>query len=161
MEKERSICINQLPALRSILWLRMTSLLLVTSIRMVVVYDEYNACDVGPSLTMTGLPSQQACFSSWGCTESDTTEWLNWTELNWSSLLQVANVLKFQLRHQSFQEYSGLISFRIDWFPCCPRDTQESSPAPQFKSISSSKLSLLYGPTLPSVHDYRKNHRTQ
>ena len=30
------------------------------------------------------------------------------------------------------KDYSGLISFRIDWFDhCCPRDTQESSPAPQ------------------------------
>ena len=35
-------------------------------------------------------------------------------------------------------EYSELISFRIDWFPCCPRDSQESSPAPQFKNIRSS-----------------------
>ena len=60
MEKEGSICINQLPALLSILWLRMTSLLLVTSIRMVVVYDKYDACDVGPSLTVTGSPFQQA-----------------------------------------------------------------------------------------------------
>ena len=56
-------------------------------------------------------------------------------------------------------EYSGLISFRIDWFdPCSPRDSQESSPTPQFKSISSSVLSLLYGPILTSIHDYRKNH---
>ena len=52
-------------------------------------------------------------------------------------------------------EYSGLISFRIDWFdPCSPRDSQESSPTPQFKSISSSVLSLLYGPILTSIHDY-------
>ena len=28
-------------------------------------------------------------------------------------------------------EYSGLISFRMDWSPCCPRDSQESSPTPQ------------------------------
>ena len=35
-------------------------------------------------------------------------------------------------------EYSGLISFRIDWFDLCsPRDSQESSPTPQFKSINS------------------------
>ena len=52
-------------------------------------------------------------------------------------------------------EYSGLISFRIDWFdPCIPRESQESSPTPQFKSINSSVLSLLYGPTLTSIHDY-------
>ena len=37
-------------------------------------------------------------------------------------------------------------------------DSQGSSPAPQFESISSSVLSLLYGPSLTSVRDYRKNH---
>ena len=42
-------------------------------------------------------------------------------------------------------EYSGLISFRIDWSPCSPRDSQESSPTPQFKSINSA-LSFLYTP---------------
>ena len=41
-------------------------------------------------------------------------------------------------------EYSGLISFRMD----SPRDSQESSPTPQFKSINSSVLSFLYTPTL-------------
>ena len=39
-----------------------------------------------------------------------------------------------------------------------PRDSQESSPTPQFKSINSSALSLLYGPTFTSIHDYWKNH---
>ena len=51
-------------------------------------------------------------------------------------------------------EYSGLISFRMDWFP----DSQESSPAPEFESINSLVLSLLYGPTLTSIQDYGKNH---
>ena len=56
-------------------------------------------------------------------------------------------------------EYSGLISFRIDWFdPCSPSDSQESSPTPQFKSINSSVLSFLNGPTLTSIHDYWKSH---
>ena len=46
-------------------------------------------------------------------------------------------------------EYSGLTSFRIDWFDfLAVQDSQESSPAPQFESISSSVLSLLYSPTL-------------
>ena len=42
-------------------------------------------------------------------------------------------------------EYSGLISFGIDWFDlfCYPRDSQESSPTPLFESINSSVLSLL------------------
>jgi len=51
-------------------------------------------------------------------------------------------------------EYSGLISPRIDWSDWTARDSQESSPAPQFESINSSALSLLYGPTLTSTHDY-------
>ena len=42
--------------------------------------------------------------------------------------------------------------------PCSPRDSQESSPTPQFKSINSSALSFLYSPTLASIHDHRKNH---
>ena len=52
------------------------------------------------------------------------------------------------------------------WFPFWlinlislhPRDSHESSPAPQFKSISSLELSLLYSPTLISVHNYWKSH---
>ena len=44
------------------------------------------------------------------------------------------------------------------WSPCSPRDSQESSPTPQFKSISSSALSLLYSPTLTFIHDYWKDH---
>ena len=77
-----------------------------------------------------------------------------------SSSHEVAKVLELQLQHQSFQWV-----IRIDipqdwlaWFPCCPRDSQESSPTPQFQSISSSVLSLLYSPTLTSIHDYWKNH---
>ena len=48
-------------------------------------------------------------------------------------------------------KYSGLISFRVlVGSLCSPRDSQESSPTPQFKSINSSVLSFLYGPTLTS-----------
>ena len=39
------------------------------------------------------------------------------------------------------------------WSPCSPRDSQESSPAPQFENINSSALSILYGPTLTSIHN--------
>ena len=56
-------------------------------------------------------------------------------------------------------EYSGLISFRIDWLNLFDvQGTQESSPAPQFESIGASALSLLSGPALTSIHDYWKNH---
>ena len=56
-------------------------------------------------------------------------------------------------------EYSRLISFRIDWFDLLAvQGTLKSSPTPQFESINYLALSLLYGPTLTSIHDYWKNH---
>ena len=42
--------------------------------------------------------------------------------------------------------------------PCSPRDSQESSPTPQFKCINSSALGFLHSPTLASIHDHGKNH---
>ena len=42
--------------------------------------------------------------------------------------------------------------------PCSPRDSQESSPTPQFKSINSSVLSFLHSPTLASICNHWKNH---
>ena len=54
--------------------------------------------------------------------------------------------------------YIGLISFRMGWLDLLdPRDSQESSPTPQFKSINSSALSFLYSPTLTSIHEHWKN----
>ena len=40
--------------------------------------------------------------------------------------------------------------------PCSPRDSQESSPTPQFKSINSSAFSFLHSPNLTSIHDHWK-----
>ena len=71
-----------------------------------------------------------------------------------SSSHQVAKVLQFQLQHQSFQRNprDDLLQNGRVRTPCSPRDSQESSPTPQFKSVSSSLLS--HGPTLTSIHDY-------
>ena len=56
-------------------------------------------------------------------------------------------------------EYSGLISFRMDWFDLLAvQGTLESSPTPQFKSTNSLVLSFLYSPTLKSIHYYWKSH---
>ena len=56
-------------------------------------------------------------------------------------------------------EYSGLISFRIDWFDLLAvQGTLKSFPALQIEGKNSSALSLLYGPTLISMLDYWKNH---
>ena len=65
---------------------------------------------------------------------------------------QVAKVLELQLRHQAFQWI-----FRVDLLAV--QGTLNSSPTLQFESISSSALSLLYGPALTSVHDYWKTRR--
>ena len=77
-----------------------------------------------------------------------------------SSSHKAAKVLEFQLQHQSLQWI-----FRIDFlqdrlvgFPCSPRDSQESSPTPQFKSINSSALSFLHSPTFISIQDHWRNH---
>ena len=56
-------------------------------------------------------------------------------------------------------EYTGLISFRMDWLDLLAvQGTLKSSPTPQFKSINSSSLSFLYSPTLTSIHDHWKNY---
>ena len=64
----------------------------------------------------------------------------------------------FSIRISSFNEYSGLIFCRIDWFDLDVQGTLKSSPEPQFESINFSVLRLLYGPTLISIHVYWKNH---
>ena len=72
-----------------------------------------------------------------------------------SSSHQVAKVFEFQLQHQFFQ-WIFRTDFLSDWLvesPCSPRDSQESSPTPQFKSINYLVLSFLYSPTLISIHD--------
>ena len=72
---------------------------------------------------------------------------------------EVAKVLEFQPQRQSFQWtlrtdlQDGLVGS-----PCSPRDSQESSPTPQFRSINYLVLSFLYSPTLTSIHDHWKNH---
>ena len=73
---------------------------------------------------------------------------------------EVAKVLEFQLHHHSFQRTprADLLQNGLVGSPCSPRDSQESSPTPQFKSINSSALSFLHSSTLTSIHDYGKNH---
>ena len=75
-----------------------------------------------------------------------------------SSSHQVVKVLELQLQHESFQ-WIFRTDFLSDWLvgsPCSPRDSQESSPTPQFKSINSLAFNLLYGSTLTAKHDYWK-----
>ena len=66
------------------------------------------------------------------------------------------NYWSFSFSISLSKRYTGLISLKIDWF--CPRDSQETFPAPQFKGINSLSLCLLYGPTLTTVCDHWEDH---
>ena len=77
-----------------------------------------------------------------------------------SSSHQVVKVLEFQFQHQSFQwtPRTDLLQDGQVGSPCSPRDSQESSPTPEFKSINFLVLSFLYSPTLTFIHDHWRNH---
>ena len=60
--------------------------------------------------------------------------------------LALASVLPMKLRDDFLKHW-------LVWSPCNPGDSQNSSPKPQFKGISFSDLSLLYGLSLTSIHD--------
>ena len=72
----------------------------------------------------------------------------------------VAKVLDFQFQNHSFQRNprADLLQKSQAGSRCSPRDSQESSPTSQFKSINSSVLNFLHSPTLTSIHDHWKNH---
>ena len=77
-------------------------------------------------------------------------QWVN-------SVHEVAKVLEFQLQHHSFQRNprADLLQNGLVGSPCSPRDSQESSPTPQFKIINSSALSL-HSPSLTSIRNHGK-----
>ena len=75
--------------------------------------------------------------------------------------------LKFNIQNTKIMAAGPIILGQTDgekvkpgfgWSPCCPRDSQESSSAPQFKSINSLVLSLLQGTPVTSIHYYWKNN---
>ena len=115
------------------------SLLKLTSVESVIPSNHLILCH--PLLLPSVIPSI-------GVFSSESVLCIRWPKY-WS--------LSFSISLSN--EYSGLISFTIDWFDLLTvLGTEESSPGPQFKSISSLVLSLLYGPAVTSVHDYWKNH---
>ena len=115
------------------------SLLKLMSIELVMSSNHLTLC-YPPSPPALNLSQHQGLF-----------QWV-------SPLHQVAKVLELQLQPQSFQWIFRVVFFQnwLVWSPCSPRDSQESSPTPQLESINSLVLSLLYGPTLTSVHDLKK-----
>ena len=86
------------------------------------------------------LPS---IFPSIRVFSNESVLWIRWPKY-WS----------FSFSISTSNEYSGLISFRMEWLDLfAVQRTLESSPTPQFKSINSSVLGFLYSPTLTSIHD--------
>ena len=110
------------------------SLLKLMSIKSVMPSSHLILCR--PLLLLPPVPPSIRVFSS------ESALHIRWPEY-WS----------FSFSISPSNEYSGLISLRIVVYPCSPRDSQGSSPTPQFKSISFLALSFLYGPTLTSIQN--------
>ena len=69
------------------------------------------------------------------------------------------NYWSFSFNISPSSEYSGLISFRMDWLDLLAvQGTLKSLLQHQFKSINFLALSFIYCPTLTSIHDHWKNH---
>ena len=107
---------------------------------------------LSPSPPAFSLSQHTGLFQRvWSFPVSRLFQWpfcIRWSK-NWS----------FSLSISPSNEYSRLISFRIDRLDLLAvQGTLEYSPTPQFKSINSLVLSLLYGLILTSIHDYWKNH---
>ena len=115
------------------------SLLKLMSIELVILFNHLILCS--PPLLLPPIPPSIRVFSN------ESALHIRWPKY-WS----------FSFSISPSNEYSGLMSFRIDWAPCSPRASWGSSLAPQFKNINSLVLSLLCGLTLTFVHDCWKNH---
>ena len=75
---------------------------------------------------------------------------IRWPEY-WNLTLALASILPMSIQCFFFLRLTDLT-------PCCPRNSQESSPAPQFEGINSSALWFLYGSVLTAICDYWKDH---
>ena len=95
-----------------------------------------------PLLPLPPIPPSITVFSN------ESTLCMRWPKF-WS----------FSLSISPSTGHPGLVSFRVDWCgsPCSPRDSQESSPTPQFKRINSSALSL---PQVQLSHPYTTTGKT-
>ena len=98
-----------------------------------------------PTISSSVVPSS-SCLQSFPASGSFPMRsilWIRWPKY-WS----------FSFSISPSNEYSGLISFRMNWLDLLagPRDSQESSPTPQFKSINSLVPSFLY--SLTHIHTW-------
>ena len=111
------------------------SLLKLMSIESVMSSNNLILCH--PLLLLSSIFPSIRVFSN------ESVLWIRWSKY-WS----------FSFSISPSNEYSGLISFRMDWLDLLAvQGTREFSPIPQFKSINTSALSFLYGPVLTSIHN--------
>ena len=116
-----------------------------------------NSCPLSqwchPTISSSVIPFS-SCLQSFSASVSfPLFQWV-------TSLHEVAKVLELQLQHQSFSEYSGLISFRIDWFDFLAIQGTLKSLF-QHHNLKTSMLqrsAFFYCSVLTSIHDYWKNH---
>ena len=92
------------------------------------------------------LPLPPSIFPSIRVFSSESVLCIRWPK-HWS----------FRFSISPSNEYSGLISFRMDCFALLAIQGTLKSLL-QHHSLKASILSFLYSTTLTSVHDYRKNH---
>ena len=105
----------------------------LTSIELVMPSSHLILCC--PLLLLASIPPSIRVFSN---------------ELTHHLCMRWPKYWSFSFNNSPSSEHPGLISFRMDWLDFLARDSQESSPTPQFKSISSLALSFLHSPTLTS-----------
>ena len=113
----------------------------------------FNWCPLGwwynPTISSSAVPILllPSIFPSIGVFSSKSTLPIRWPKY-WNFVFNIS----------PSNEYSGLISFRIDWFDLLAVQETLKSLLQQFKRICSLALSLFDSPTLTSIHDYWKNH---
>ena len=93
------------------------------------------------------------CLQSFPASESLPRSWL--LASGGQNIGASASILPINIQGWFPLELTGLISLQSSGHKTL---NGHSFPAPQFKSISSSVLTFLYGPTLTSIHDYWKNY---
>ena len=127
------------------------------------------ACHTSLSITNSGVHSN-SCPSSWWCHPAISSSVVPFScpqSLPASESFPVSQLFAWGGQSIGVSALASVLprTSRTDLLqdglagcPCSPRDSQESSPTPQFKSINSLALSFLYSPTLTSIHDHWKNH---
>ena len=151
--------------------------------RMVNISVQFSCSVVSDSLQPHGLQhARPLCASPTSGVDSNSCQLCRWCHPTiWSSVIPFSCPQSFSasgsFRMSQFLASGGqstgvsasasVLPINIqNWFPLAwtglislqSKDSQESSPTPQFKSINSLALSSLYSPTLISIHDYWKNH---